>query len=380
MSPAQRCTRRCRISTEATPAAASGSSIDHELKPKMRPDRACTHRAAGGLSTVMKLPGSIEPKKKAFQLTVADSHGGGVVAVGVADRRQAPGVEHGGQGTDGGGDPARPADPAGRSRPGRPHGWAPGSSPTRAVPRVGGPGRLGVDGGCRGRVGSRWSPSRLPSAAHGWRGLSGSSIDGPPQSELGMPWVLPPTWWAGRAARTVRRRAGGPPDGMPGWGDEPRRARSGPPSGARREPPRFRLLSGAAHRAPQPPSDPGHGGRSGDGGVRRRAARGQRAAAAARRRALTTLVVPVWNGNEFLLSDGSPTGDPHAHPPPAIVPRSHELDVEVVLHGDGPASGWAREAEAGVAGGPVGPGRGYVVDPAAVDLILLPATRPPCRR
>ena len=43
----------------------------HELKPKIRPDSACSHNAAGGLSTVMKLPGSIEPKKNAFQLTVA---------------------------------------------------------------------------------------------------------------------------------------------------------------------------------------------------------------------------------------------------------------------------------------------------------------------
>jgi hypothetical protein len=42
-----------------------------EPKPKMRPDRAITHSDAGGLSTVMKLEESIEPKKKAFQLLVA---------------------------------------------------------------------------------------------------------------------------------------------------------------------------------------------------------------------------------------------------------------------------------------------------------------------
>ncbi len=39
--------------------------------PNTRPDSACSHSAAGGLSTVMKLPGSIEPKKNAFQLVVA---------------------------------------------------------------------------------------------------------------------------------------------------------------------------------------------------------------------------------------------------------------------------------------------------------------------
>ena len=71
MSPAQRRTIRCRISTEATPHSASGTNMAQELKPKIRTDRAWSHRAAGGLSTVMKLPESMEPKKKAFQLTEA---------------------------------------------------------------------------------------------------------------------------------------------------------------------------------------------------------------------------------------------------------------------------------------------------------------------
>ena len=39
-------------------------------KPKSRPDSSMTHRAAGGLSTVMNEPGSREPKKNAFQLSV----------------------------------------------------------------------------------------------------------------------------------------------------------------------------------------------------------------------------------------------------------------------------------------------------------------------
>ncbi len=71
VSPAQRRTSRCRISTEATPHSASGTNMAQELNPKTRTDRAWSHSAAGGLSTVMKLPGSIEPKKKAFQLTEA---------------------------------------------------------------------------------------------------------------------------------------------------------------------------------------------------------------------------------------------------------------------------------------------------------------------
>ena len=39
-------------------------------KPKIRPDSAITHIDAGGLSTVMKLEESSEPKKNAFQLLV----------------------------------------------------------------------------------------------------------------------------------------------------------------------------------------------------------------------------------------------------------------------------------------------------------------------
>ena len=40
----------------------------HELTPKMRAERSITHSEAGGLSTVMKLDESNEPKKNAFQL------------------------------------------------------------------------------------------------------------------------------------------------------------------------------------------------------------------------------------------------------------------------------------------------------------------------
>ena len=40
-----------------------------ELKPKIRTDRAITQSAAGGLSTVIELAASDEPKNNAFQLT-----------------------------------------------------------------------------------------------------------------------------------------------------------------------------------------------------------------------------------------------------------------------------------------------------------------------
>ncbi len=39
-----------------------------ELTPKMRAEMSVIHSEAGGLSTVMALPPSKEPKKKAFQL------------------------------------------------------------------------------------------------------------------------------------------------------------------------------------------------------------------------------------------------------------------------------------------------------------------------
>ena len=47
-----------------------GSRIANELSPRSRTDRAMTHSEAGGLSTVMELPASEEPKKNAFQLSL----------------------------------------------------------------------------------------------------------------------------------------------------------------------------------------------------------------------------------------------------------------------------------------------------------------------
>ncbi len=44
--------------------------MDSVLNPKILPDKAITHSAAGGLSTVIALPASIEPNSNAFQLCV----------------------------------------------------------------------------------------------------------------------------------------------------------------------------------------------------------------------------------------------------------------------------------------------------------------------
>lgn len=79
------------------------------------------------------------------------------------------------------------------------------------------------------------------------------------------------------------------------------------------------------------------------------------------------LVLPTWDGNEFLLPDGS---RPILR---TLTPRrveGDELTVEVVLHGHGPLSTWATTA---VAGRPVavsGTGRGYEIDAAAPAFLL----------
>ena len=71
--PNQRLTAANSSRTEPTPSSACGTSIDHWLKPNIRPDISMTHSEAGVLSTVMKLDWSNEPKKNAFQLLVPAS-------------------------------------------------------------------------------------------------------------------------------------------------------------------------------------------------------------------------------------------------------------------------------------------------------------------
>jgi NADPH-dependent ferric siderophore reductase len=79
------------------------------------------------------------------------------------------------------------------------------------------------------------------------------------------------------------------------------------------------------------------------------------------------LVMPMWDGNEFLLPGGER---------PAIrtlTPRRlHEggLDVDIVLHDGGVASGWAAGAEPGAEVALSGPGRGFAVDPEVRSYLL----------
>jgi NADPH-dependent ferric siderophore reductase len=80
------------------------------------------------------------------------------------------------------------------------------------------------------------------------------------------------------------------------------------------------------------------------------------------------LLLPEWNGNEFLLADGSRpiirTFTPRAM-------TSHGLAVEMVIHEGGAASGWAQAASPGDRVALSGPGRGYTIDEHATRYLLI---------
>jgi NADPH-dependent ferric siderophore reductase len=80
------------------------------------------------------------------------------------------------------------------------------------------------------------------------------------------------------------------------------------------------------------------------------------------------LVLPQWNGNEFLEADGS---RPHLRTlTPLRVDRERgEVDVDIVLHGSGPMATWAASAAVGDPVAISGTGRGYTID-ADAPLLL----------
>jgi NADPH-dependent ferric siderophore reductase len=81
------------------------------------------------------------------------------------------------------------------------------------------------------------------------------------------------------------------------------------------------------------------------------------------------LVMPTWNGNEFLLADGRrPTI--RTFTPRRFDPETLELDIEVVIHGEGVASQWAVGALPGTPAAISGPGRGYSIDADAPAFLL----------
>jgi NADPH-dependent ferric siderophore reductase len=83
----------------------------------------------------------------------------------------------------------------------------------------------------------------------------------------------------------------------------------------------------------------------------------------------TALAIPDWTGNQFLFPDGSrPTIR-------TLTPRRFdasllELDIYVVVHGQGAASEWAEKAQPGAEVAVSGPARGYSIDPDASSYLL----------
>lgn len=81
------------------------------------------------------------------------------------------------------------------------------------------------------------------------------------------------------------------------------------------------------------------------------------------------LVMPTWNGNEFLLPDG------HRPTIRTFTPRRADSDagglaLEIVVHGGGVAATWAATAEPGQRAAISGPGRGYTVNRDAPAYLL----------
>jgi NADPH-dependent ferric siderophore reductase len=81
------------------------------------------------------------------------------------------------------------------------------------------------------------------------------------------------------------------------------------------------------------------------------------------------LVVPAWNGNEFLLPDGR-RPILRTLTPRHVRTDAHELDVDIVDHGAGMASEWAVAARPGDRAAISGPGRGYTIDHDAPAFLL----------
>jgi NADPH-dependent ferric siderophore reductase len=81
------------------------------------------------------------------------------------------------------------------------------------------------------------------------------------------------------------------------------------------------------------------------------------------------LVIPLWNGNEFSLPDGTRPLI-RTLTPRRFDPAAKALDVEVVLHGGGAVEAWAKRAAPGDPAAVSGPGRGYEVDLQARSYFL----------
>ncbi len=81
------------------------------------------------------------------------------------------------------------------------------------------------------------------------------------------------------------------------------------------------------------------------------------------------LEMPTWNGNEFLLGDGSRPVI-RTFTPRRLDSAALELDLDVVIHSGGAVSTWIEAADVGSPAAVSGPGRGYTVDSDAAGFVL----------
>lgn len=81
------------------------------------------------------------------------------------------------------------------------------------------------------------------------------------------------------------------------------------------------------------------------------------------------LEIPQWTGNLFVYADGTRAAM-RTLTPLRFDPDQLQLDVEIILHGDGPLSEWAATAKPTAATAVSGPGRGYTIDPAIRTYVL----------
>jgi NADPH-dependent ferric siderophore reductase len=86
-------------------------------------------------------------------------------------------------------------------------------------------------------------------------------------------------------------------------------------------------------------------------------------------RLLLSEETPTWNGNEFLLADGSRPVI-RTLTPLRFDPASRTLDVEIVRHGGGAMSTWVDAASPGDEVSISGPGRGYELDTSATSFVI----------
>ena len=84
----------------------------------------------------------------------------------------------------------------------------------------------------------------------------------------------------------------------------------------------------------------------------------------------TDLHLPTWDGNVFLDADGK-RAIIRTLTPRAFDLDSSTLDVDIVLHGSGPAARWASTVVAGAVTAVSGPGRGYEIAADATGFVLV---------